>query len=92
MLTKNDDGSYKIRTKISGEASAVEIVNADKTSGANAQQWEINGANCQDWTLEAVTDPGTAMDTSVVYTFKNVNITPMYSSGLLTALTARSGH
>ena len=73
MLTENSDGSYKIRTRVSGEASAVEIVNADTSSGANAQEWEVNGANCQDWTLEAVTDPGTAMDTSVVYTFKNVN-------------------
>ena len=52
MFTKNADGSYKIRTKITGEASAVEVTSALMTSGANVQQWEINGANCQDWILE----------------------------------------
>ncbi len=52
MFTKNADGSYKIRTKITGEASAVEVTSALTTSGANVQQWEINGANCQDWILE----------------------------------------
>ncbi|MDE6777816.1 MAG: RICIN domain-containing protein, partial [Oscillospiraceae bacterium] len=73
MLTQNADGSYKIRTRISGEKSALEIANASKESGANAQQWEINGVNCQDWILEAVTDPGVVMDTSVMYTFTNLN-------------------
>ena len=73
MITDNGDGTYKIRTRVSGEASAVEIANADTASGANAQQWEINGANCQDWTFEAVGDPGCAMDLSVIYTFENVN-------------------
>lgn len=52
MLTKNADGSYKIRTKITGETSAVEVESALMTSGANVQQWEVNGANCQDWILE----------------------------------------
>ncbi len=51
MLTENGDGSYKIRTRVSGEASAVEIENAYTNAGANVQQWEINGANCQDWEL-----------------------------------------
>ena len=73
MLTENSDGSYKIRTRVTGEASAVEIADASTASGANAQQWEINGANCQDWILEPVTDPGTAMDTGYIYIFENVN-------------------
>ncbi len=73
MLTKNSDGSYKIRTRVSGEASAVEIADASTTSGANVQQWEVNGVNCQDWILESVTDPGCTMDTSVIYSFANVN-------------------
>lgn len=72
MLTKNDDGSYKIRTKITGEKSAVEIVNASKESGANVQQYEVNGANCQDWILEPVSNPGCKMDTSFVYEFENL--------------------
>ena len=73
MLTENSDGSYKLRTRITGEASAVEIADASTASGANVQQWEINGADCQDWILEPVTDPGCAMDTGVVYTFENAN-------------------
>ncbi|MCR5717776.1 MAG: RICIN domain-containing protein [Oscillospiraceae bacterium] len=73
MLTKNADGSYKLRTKITGGKSAVEIADAGKGSGDNVQQWEINGANCQDWILEAVSDPGCKMNTAVSYEFENVN-------------------
>lgn len=52
MFTKNADGSYKIRTKVSDNKSAVEVENALKDSGANIQQWEVNGVNCQDWIIE----------------------------------------
>lgn len=51
-FTKNADGSYKIRTKVSGDASAVEVESAYTNAGANVQQWEVNGANCQDWIVE----------------------------------------
>jgi pectin lyase len=77
MLTANGDGSYKIRTRVTGEASVVEIADASTASGANVQQWEENGNTCQDWILEAVTDPGCEMDVDVAYVFENVN------SGLL---------
>lgn len=73
MLTKNLDGSYKIRTKISGGKSVVEIADASAQSGANVQQWEINGVSCQDWILEAAENPGCRMDTSVIYEFENTN-------------------
>ncbi|MDE5754764.1 MAG: RICIN domain-containing protein [Oscillospiraceae bacterium] len=73
MLTRNKDDSYKICTRISGGNSAVEIADASAESGANVQQWEINGASCQNWILEPVVDPGTAMDTSVRYSFTNAN-------------------
>lgn len=73
MFTKNDDGSYKILTKITDGKSAVEVANADKSSGANVQQYTVNGASCQNWILEAVSNPGCTMDTSYVYEFKNVN-------------------
>lgn len=81
MLTKNADDSYKIRTRISGETSAVEVADASKIGGANVQQWEVNGATCQDWILEEVSDPGCSMDTSVIYEFKNLN------SGLIMDIT-----
>lgn len=73
MFTKNADGSYKIRTRVSDNKSAVEIANAGVGSGDNVQQWEINGANCQDWILEPVGNVGCKMDTSVVYEFENAN-------------------
>jgi pectin lyase len=50
----NDDGSYKIVTKATQDASCVEIKDASTTSGANVQQWIINGVNCQDWVLDYV--------------------------------------
>ncbi len=73
MLTENSDGSYKIRTRVSGGKSAVEVINADKSSGANIQEWEVNGAGCQNWILEPVSDSGCVMDENLVYTFENVN-------------------
>ncbi|MGN0612397.1 MAG: RICIN domain-containing protein [Porcipelethomonas sp.] len=73
MLTDNGNGSYKIKTAVTGENSAVEVADGSGTSGANIQQWEINGAECQDWILEPVTDPGCTMNTGVIYTFENVN-------------------
>ena len=48
-LVKNNDGSYKICTRISGDKSCVEVINGLSTEGANVQQYEINGFNCQDW-------------------------------------------
>ncbi len=73
MFTKNADGSYKIRTRVSDNKSAVEIANAGTGSGDNVQQWEVNGANCQDWILEPVGNVGCKMNTSVVYEFENAN-------------------
>ena len=70
---ENEDGSYKIVTKISGDKSCVEVSDGSSESGANIQQWEINGFNCQDWILEPVTDPGYTMDTSKIYMFKNAD-------------------
>ena len=73
MFTANGNGSYKLRTRISGDASAVEVANGDTGSGANVQQWQINGAACQDWILEEATDPGCKMDVSLIYGFENEN-------------------
>ncbi len=62
-FTKNADGSYKIRTKVSGNSSAIEVINALTEAGANVQQWEVNGANCQDWIVEATKLPETPAPT-----------------------------
>lgn len=73
MITQNSDGTYKIRTKITDEKSAVEISGASKENGGNVQQYTINGVNCQDWIFEPVSNLGVDMNTNVLYTFKNVN-------------------
>lgn len=73
MITKNSDGSYKLRPKITGEKSAVEIKDAGKGSGDNVQIWEVNCASCQDWIFKSVNDPGCTMNTSVIYEFENAN-------------------
>lgn len=65
---ENSDGSYTITTKASGDNSAVEIINALTTSGANVQEWTINGYNCQNWYAEAV-------DFSIVTTTTTVTST-----------------
>ena len=49
---KQENGGYIIATKTTNDASAVEVVSADTTSGANVQQWERNGHACQTWVLE----------------------------------------
>ena len=54
-FVKNPDGSYNILTRASRDASAVEVANADKSSGANVQQYTVNGNNCQKWNAEAFT-------------------------------------
>ncbi|MBR1459759.1 MAG: RICIN domain-containing protein, partial [Oscillospiraceae bacterium] len=73
MLTQNADGTYKIRTKVASEQSAVEVASGSHDYGANVQEWTVNGADCQDWKLIPVSDPGVSMDTSVLYTFSNVH-------------------
>ena len=73
MFMENEDGSYTIRTHVSGGKSCVEIVNGLITEGANVQEWELNGASCQDWYLENATEPGEVMDTSKVYNLLNMN-------------------
>lgn len=49
---EQDNGSYVITTKVTKDASAVEIKDALTDSGANVQQWERNGHACQTWFIE----------------------------------------
>ena len=53
-ITKNSDGSYIIKTKVTNNASAVEIANAGKGSGDNVQQWTLNDYPNQNWIFEQV--------------------------------------
>lgn len=47
----NEDGTYTIVTRSSKDLSCVEVASADKTAGANVQQWTWNDNNCQKWKL-----------------------------------------
>ena len=73
LMTQNGDGSYIIKTRISGGGSAVEIKDAGIQSGNNVQQWSLNGHACQNWFFESVDNPGSPMNDSQKYEFVNVN-------------------
>ncbi|MCM1506025.1 MAG: RICIN domain-containing protein [Ruminococcus flavefaciens] len=47
----NEDGTYTVVTRSSKDLSCMEVINADKTSGANVQQWTWNDNDCQKWKL-----------------------------------------
>ena len=53
LLTKNSDGSYIIKTKVSNNQSAIEVANAGKGSGENIQQWSLNNYPNQNWIFES---------------------------------------
>ncbi len=50
-LVDTGSGSYTIRTKVSGDASCVEVASASAEDGANVAEWEVNGHDCQKWIL-----------------------------------------
>ena len=72
-ITRNSDGSYIIKTRITGNKSAVEIKDAGLGSGDNVQQWSLNGNPCQNWIFESVPNPGCEMNTQLKYEFENAN-------------------
>lgn len=47
----NEDGTYTIVTRSSRDLSCLEVASADKSSGANVQQWTWNDNDCQKWIL-----------------------------------------
>ncbi|MBQ4466257.1 MAG: RICIN domain-containing protein [Oscillospiraceae bacterium] len=71
-LSGNADGSFKLLSAADGKA--VEIINAETDSGANAQVWEVNGANCQDWELVPVKQVSGSAETKV--TVSGADYTP----------------
>jgi len=73
LMSQNGDGSYIIKTRVSGNNSAVEIKDAGVQSGNNVQQWSLNGHACQNWFFESVDNPGSPMNVSQKYEFENVH-------------------
>lgn len=58
------DGTYAIMTKVSSDASCLDVENYSKSSGANVYQWQFNGTTNQLWRLIAV-ETGTTVSPSV---------------------------
>ena len=73
-FVENADGSFLILTKASGDASCVEIVNAETANGANVQQYERNGHNCQSWILEPVAEQTTTTTTTITTTTTTITV------------------
>ena len=67
-FVKNPDGTYNILTRTSYDAAAVEVANADRSSGANVQQWTANGNACQKWEVQTCTTTTTATTTTTTTT------------------------
>lgn len=65
---ENNDGSYTLVSRCSGDKSALEVTNALTTSGSNVQQWEMNNHPCQNWVLEAVEYPPVTTTTTTTTT------------------------
>lgn len=55
-FTKNSDGSYVIRTKITNSASCIDVSEYSTDSGANIHQYTYNGTTNQHFYLERVGD------------------------------------
>lgn len=73
-FVRNDDGTYYILTKSSGDKSCVAVSSVSTSSGANIIQWEYKaGDKSQKWILTQVEDTGCIMDTNSIYMFKNLN-------------------
>lgn len=71
---KNDDGTYYILTKASGDKSCVAVASASSSSGANIIEYKLQlGDTSQKWKLTQVEDTGCNMDTNKIYMFKNLN-------------------
>lgn len=73
-FVKNDDGTYCIFTKASKDKGCVAVSSASSSEGANVIQWEYKeGDKSQKWILTQTEDTGCEMDTSKIYSFKNLN-------------------
>lgn len=53
-LRRENDGSYAILTKVTGNSSGLDVENGAVTSGANIQQWGYTGGAHQRWILERI--------------------------------------
>ncbi|NLT10632.1 MAG: cellulose 1,4-beta-cellobiosidase, partial [Ruminococcus sp.] len=67
-IIKNSDGSYTILTKISNDASCIEIEGMSKETGANVQEWTVNGGSNQKFFIEIASVPAEPVASTTVTT------------------------
>ena len=53
-FVKNNDGSFSILTKITGDKSALDVSKKSKNAGANVQQYTYKASDNQKWFAESV--------------------------------------
>ncbi len=92
-FVKNPDGTYTILTRTSKDQAAVEVANAEKSSGANVQQWTVNGNACQKWNAVAFTTTTTTTTTTkaTTTTAKTTTTTTKITSATSVSSTTVSG-
>ena len=72
-ISDNLDGSYIIKTRISGNNSAVEVKDGGLNSGDIVQQWALNSLTNQNWIFEPVESPKKYMKLKKPHEIKNLN-------------------
>ena len=72
-ISDNLDGSYIIKTRISGNNSAVEVKDGGLNSGDIVQQWALNSLTNQNWIFEPVESPKKYMKIKKPHEIKNLN-------------------
>ena len=76
FISDNLDGSYIIKTRISGNNSAVEVKDGELNSGAIVQQWTLNSLKNQNWIFEEVENPIKNMKFEKSYEINTLNNIP----------------
>ena len=72
-ISDNLDGSYIIKTRISGNNLAVEVKDGGLNSGDIVQQWALNSLTNQNWIFEPVESPKKYMKLKKPHEIKNLN-------------------
>ena len=81
-IVKNSDGLYKIRTKVSGDKSTVEIKNGSSEYGANVQEWDIKTSELPITTTTITTTTAVTTTTTTTITVSTTATTTAVSDNL----------
>ena len=71
MFTANNDGSYRIHSKLTDGSSCIDVQDASTQAEANVQLNPDNSSTSQNWILDTASVSGCEMNSTVKYTFKN---------------------